>query len=113
MKSHKEKSVRSPVGKRLHIEAISFPEPGVFRVVILFKNIGIVNMAQSILCWDEFKNPDGDKVEYEQGNNQIPSSINHIISQYKRTLLLHLPETFCIIIRIGLEFPADRLYISA
>ena len=113
MKSHKEKSVRAPVRERLHVKAISFPEPGIFRVVILFENIGIVNMVQPILSGDEFEYPDRDKVEYEQGNNQVPSSINHVIFQYKCTLLLHAPETFCIIIRIGLEFPANRLHISA
>jgi hypothetical protein len=112
VKRHKEKSVRAPVRKRLYIQAISFSELGVFRVVILFENIGIVNMAQSILSGDEFEYPDRYKVEYEQSNNQIPSSINHITFQYRCTLLLHPPETFCIIIRIRLEFPANRLYIS-
>ena len=113
MKRCKEKSVRAPVGKRFYIQSVSFPELGVFRVVILLENISIVDMAQSILGGDESENPDRDKVEYEQGNNQIPSSINHVIFQYRRTFLLHSPETFCSIIRIGLEFPADRLHISA
>jgi len=62
---HKEKRVRAPVGERLYIQAISFPELGVIRIIVLFENIGIVNMAQPILSGDEFKNPDRDKVEYE------------------------------------------------
>ena len=81
MKRHKEKSVRAPVGKRLHVKAISIPKPGILRIIILFENISIVNMVQPILGRDEFKNPDRDKVEYEQSNNQIPSSINHMVSQ--------------------------------
>ncbi len=87
MKRYKEKGVRSPVGERLHIQAIGLSELGIFRVAILFKNVSIVDMAQSILSGDKFECPDRDKVEYEQGNNQVPSSINHIISQYRRTFL--------------------------
>ncbi len=113
MERYKEKSVRTPVGKRLYIQAVSFSKPGIFRIIILLENIGIVNMAQSILSGDKFEYPDRDKVEYEQSNNQVPSSIDHVVFQYNCNLLLHSPETFCIIIRIGLEFPADRLHISA
>ncbi len=113
MKCHKEKSVRAPVWKRLHVQTISFSELSIFRVVILFENVSIVDMVQSILSRDKFENPDRYKVEYEQSNNQVPSSINHVVFQYNCNLLLHSPETFCIIIRIGLKFPANRLHISA
>ena len=108
MKRHKEKSVRAPVGERLNIQAISLPELGIFRIAILFENISIVNMVQPILGRDEFEDPDRDKVEYEQSNNQIPSSIDHAAFQYKCTFL-YLLQFEMILIRSTIRTPSPLM----